>query len=61
MPPPDGIQQRARALAVTAVMVGLGLYVAVRLISSVATVLIGAAVISAVGYAILLVVRRQRW
>jgi hypothetical protein len=42
-------------------MVGLGLYVAVRLISSVATVLIGAAVISAVGYAILLVVRRQRW
>lgn len=62
-PPTDNWKTSAKSLAATALLVAIGLYLAVRLIESVATVLIVLAAGAAVSYIVVLIVRyrRSRW
>lgn len=62
-PTPGNWQASAKGLAATALLVALGLYLAVRLIEAVATVLIVIVAVAAFAYLVLLFVRykRSRW
>ena len=62
-PPPGNWQSSARGVAATVLLVAIALYLAVRLIDAVATVLVVIAAIAALGYIVVLVARyrRSRW
>jgi hypothetical protein len=60
---PGNWQASAKGIAATVLLVAIGLYLAVRLIEAVATVLIVLAAVGALAYIVVLFVRyrRSRW
>ena len=61
MPSSDGTEARLRHFAVTALMVGVAIYVSGHLILAVAPALVIAGVVAGIGVVVRLVLSRRRW